>query len=55
MVVVAVEAVVVVVVAAATAFSGFLGQNFEMWPICLQDQLLGLRPSTITIMPVPAD
>ena len=53
---VAVEAVVVVVVVAAAAaaavaaFSGFSGQNFEMWPIFLQDQHLGLRPSTITII-----
>ena len=49
---VAVETVVVVAVAAAAvaAFSGFSGQNFEMWPISLQDQHLGLRPSTITII-----
>ena len=50
----AVETVVVVAVAAvaaaAAAFSGFSGQNFEMWPICLHDQHLGLRPSTITII-----
>ena len=48
---VAVETVVVVVaVAAAAAFSSFSGQNFEMWPIFLHDQHLGLRPSTITII-----
>ena len=57
---VAVAAVVVAVVVAAAAsaaavaavaaFSGFSGQNFEMWPIFLQDQHLGLRPSTITII-----
>ena len=58
---VAVEAVAAVVVAvvvvaaaaavaAVAAFSGFSGQNFEMWPIFLQDQHLGLRPSTITII-----
>ena len=54
---VAVEAAAVVVVAvvaaaaaAVAAFSGFSGQNFEMWPIFLQDQHLGLRPSTITII-----
>ena len=46
----AVAAVVVAVAAAAAAFSGFSGQNFEMWPIFLQDQHLGLRPSTITII-----
>ena len=52
MVVAVFEAVVVaaVVAAAVVVFSGFSGQNFEMWPICLQDQHLGLRPSTITII-----
>ena len=54
MVVVAVGAVVVVAVAAAAVaaavFSCLSGQNFENWPICLQDQHLGLRHSTITII-----
>ena len=49
-VVVAVVVVAAAAVAAVAAFSGFSGQNFEMWPIFLQDQHLGLRPSTITII-----
>ena len=49
-VVVAVVAAAAVAAAAVAAFSGFSGQNFEMWPIFLQDQHLGLRPSTITII-----
>ncbi len=49
-VVVAVVVAAAVAAAAVAAFSGFSGQNFEMWPIFLQDQHLGLRPSTITII-----